>query len=85
MTMATAIVSPAARARPSMIAPNRPERLNFSISLLLCHHVAPRAVVPSTCARGTARSTSRLMAVMIGMIMIARTVPPQNMSRPARG
>src|SRR6476661_4511531 len=82
MTIVMAIVSPAARARPSMIAPNRPLRLYFSISFEDSHQVAPSAVVPSTCARGTARSTSRLIAVMIGRIMIARIRPPLNMSRP---
>ena len=35
---------------------------------MLCHHVAPRATVPSSCARGTCRKTSRLTAVMMGMI-----------------
>jgi hypothetical protein len=85
ITIVTAIVSPAARARPSMTAPNRPLRLYLSISLQLCHQVAPSATVPSTCARGTPASTSRLMAVMMGTIMTARISPPLNMSRPVSG
>src|SRR6476659_2836992 len=85
MTIVIAIVSPAARARPSMTAPNNADREKSNISFELCHHVAPSASVPSICARGTDFKTSRLIAVMIGKIMIARTSPPQNISRPVSG
>jgi len=42
---------------------------------------APMRAWPRICARGPTSNTSRLIAVMIGKIMIASTRPPQNMSR----
>jgi len=55
----------------------------LSISRQLCHHVAPRAMVPSIWARGTLFSTSRLMAVMIGIIMIPQEMMPATKNIPA--
>ena len=43
--------------------------------------VAPSASEASMCALGTWRNTSRLMAEMVGRIMIARTMPALRIER----
>ena len=73
---ATAIVSPSARPRPSMVAPMIPGRLRgTTIERITSQRVAPRANPACRSVSGTAVNTSRTRAVMIGMIMIASTTP----------
>ncbi|AOR33491.1 hypothetical protein BFF78_22675 [Streptomyces fodineus] len=82
--MATAIVSPRARPRPSMDAEITPERPKGSTAMrTTSQRVAPRASAASSCIRGTCRNTSRLTLVMIGRIMIASRMPTVSMARGA--
>ena len=59
ITIVTAMVSPSARPKPSMMAPMMPTRPYCSATRMASHRVAPSAYAPSRCAAGTARSTSR--------------------------
>ena len=73
-TMATAIVSPRARPRPSMTADTMPEVPNGRTAMrIISQRVAPSASAASSCRRGVWRKTSRTSEVMIGRIMIDRT------------
>ena len=75
MTMVTAIVSPMARPRPSMIAPRIPVRpYGNTATRTISHLVAPKAKAASRCACGTARSTSCVTEVMYGTIITARII-----------
>src|SRR3954452_19255062 len=81
--IATAIVSPSARPRPSIDALTRAERPNGStVMRIISQRVAPRASAPSRSARGVWENTSRITAVMIGRIITASTIPTTNMVRP---
>ena len=51
-------------------------------SRIVSYRVAPRAIAPSRRSRGTTAITSRLTAVTIGRIMIARITPAVNRSPP---
>ena len=83
-TVATAIVSPSARPRPSIEAEMMPERANGSTEIrITSQRVAPSASAASSCIRGTCRKTSRLTLVMIGRIMIASRMPTVNSERAA--
>lgn len=83
-TMATAIVSPRARPRPSIDAEITPERPNGSTDMrMTSQRVAPRARAASSCIRGTWRNTSRLTLVMIGRIITASRMPTVNSERGA--
>ena len=81
--MATAIVSPSARPRPSMVAETMPERPNGSTAIrIISQRVAPSASAASSCSTGVCRKTSRQIAVMIGRIMTASTMATVRMVRP---
>ncbi|CAM5728210.1 hypothetical protein SALBM217S_07475 [Streptomyces griseoloalbus] len=85
-TVATAIVSPSARPRPSIEAEMMPERPNGSTARrMTSQRVAPRARAASSCICGTWRKTSRLTLVMIGRIMIASRMPTVSSERAAPG
>src|SRR5690606_17199020 len=74
-TMATAMVSPSARPRPSMEAETTPGRPKGSTAVrIISHRVAPSASAASSCSTGVCRNTSRLSAVMIGSTMTASTI-----------
>src|SRR6478752_5458072 len=75
-TVATAIVSPSARPRPSIEAEITPERPKGSTERrMTSQRVAPRARAASSFIFGTWRKTSRLTLVTIGRIMIASRMP----------
>ena len=81
--MATAIVSPRARPRPSMAAEMMPGRANGSTAVrTISQRVAPRARAASSCSRGVCRNTSRDRAVMIGRIITASTMATVKIVRP---
>ncbi len=83
-TVATAMVSPSARPRPSMEAEMMPERPKGSTDMrMTSHRVAPSASAASSCIFGTWRKTSRLTLVTIGRIMIASRMPTVNRERAA--
>ena len=72
ITSATAMVSPTARPKPMITAATSPLRLcGNTAPRIISHRVAPIASVASFCAPGTVANTSRVIAVMIGVIMIA--------------
>ncbi len=74
--MATAIVSPSARPRPSIEALMIAERPNGrTVMRIISQRVAPSASAPSRRRRGVCANTSRVIALMIGRIMTARTMP----------
>jgi hypothetical protein len=75
MSMVTAIVSPTARPRPRMTAPAMPGPPLAKTTRVVSHFVAPSASAASRCESGTAASTSRTTAEMIGVIMMARMTP----------
>ena len=73
MTIVTAIVSPSARPRPSMMAPTMPMReLRRTPMRIISQRVAPSARTASRWLFGTAVMMSRVSDEMIGRIMIAR-------------
>ena len=49
---------------------------------IISQRVAPRASDPSRRLRGVCAKTSRTIALMIGRIMTARTIPRTNIVRP---
>jgi len=66
-----------------MTAPVIPGRAYGSTTdQIVSHLVAPRASAASRWLRGTARRTSREIAVMIGRIMIARMIPDARIPMP---
>ena len=76
MTIVTAIVSPIARPRPSIAAPEIPAREYGRIAVrIISQRVAPSASAASLWSGGTVDITSRVMAETIGRIMIASTSP----------
>src|SRR5919202_1226281 len=77
MTIVTAIVSPTARPKPSMIAPAMPGAPLASTIRVVSHFVAPKASAASRCETGTAASTSRTTAVIIGVTMMASMQPAE--------
>ncbi len=82
-TIATAIVSPRARPRPSMEAEMMPGRPNGRTAVwIISQRVAPRASAASSCSFGVCRKTSRQSAVTIGRIMTARTTATVKIVRP---
>src|SRR3712207_3105481 len=85
-TMATAIVSPRARPRPSIDALITPERPNGRTAMrIISQRVAPRASAASSCSLGVCRKISRDTAVMIGRIITASTSPAGGLVRPLAG
>ena len=82
-TIATAMVSPSARPRPSIAADTMPERAYGKTAMrVISQRVAPRASAASSCSRGVCRKISRQMAVMIGRIITASTIPAVKIVRP---
>ena len=83
ITIVTAIVSPIARPRPSMIAPMTPVRpYGRTARRIISQRVAPSASAASRCADGTAWNTSCATEVMYGTIMIARIMEAVSMPTP---
>jgi hypothetical protein len=81
--MATAIVSPSARPRPSIAPEITPERPYGSTAWrIISQRVAPRASEASSCSLGVCRKTSREIAVMIGSTITASTMPTVSVERP---
>ena len=81
--IATAIVSPSARPRPSIAPEITDERPNGStVVLIISQRVAPSACAPSCSLRGVCEKTSRETAEMIGRIITARTSPTTSIVRP---
>ncbi len=73
-TIATAIVSPSARPRPSIEAEMMPGRAKGRTAVrIISQRVAPSASAASSWSTGVCRKTSRQIAVMIGNAMIAST------------
>ena len=71
------MVSPRARPRPSIEAEMTPGRPKGSTAVrMISQRVAPSASAASMCAVGVWAKTSRLRAVTIGRIMIARMTEP---------
>ena len=85
MTIVTAIVSPIARPRPRMTAPAIPGAPFTNTTMVVSHFVAPSASAASRCVLGTAASTSRTTAEIIGVIMIAKITPPVSSPIPVIG
>ena len=76
MTRAMAIVSPIARPSPIIVPATIPLRLcGNTAPRIISQRVAPRASAASFCAGGTVANTSRVIEVMIGVIMMATTIP----------
>ena len=81
--IATAIVSPSARPRPSIEPPTIADLPKGRTAILMTsQRVAPRASAPSIWARGVRAKTSRVIALMIGRIMRASTNPTTSIVRP---
>src|ERR1700729_2609919 len=79
--MATAMVSPIARPRPSTAAPISPAPIQGSVTRRAhCESDMPRAIAPSRGSSGTPRIRSRDVAATIGITMTARMRP--EVSRP---
>ena len=76
MTSATAIVSPIARPKPIITADTTPPRLcGKTEPRIISQRVAPRPYAASRNGAGVVANTSRVSDVMIGVIMIATTIP----------
>ncbi len=81
--IASAMVSPSARPRPSITAAMTPGRPYGSTAVrIISHRVAPRASAASSLAVGVCRNTSRESEVMIGSTMIASTREPSRIELP---
>ena len=79
----TAMVSPRARPSPSIVAPTIPLLAYGRTAIRIDSYlVAPSARAPSRSSRGTTATTSRVTAVTMGRIMIARITPAVNRSGP---
>lgn len=79
MIMATAMVSPSARPRPSMTPPITPPRPNGSTTARITpQRVAPSASAPSFSPIGAWPNTSRLTEQQIGMTIVDTTTPEMN-------
>ena len=82
-TIATAIVSPRARPRPSIEAETMPLRPKGSTAMrIISQRVAPSASAASSWRTGVCRKISRQIAVMIGTTMTARTIAAVKIVRP---
>src|SRR5690606_18164022 len=73
ITKVTAMVSPRARPRPSMMPPMTPDLVKGSTTRHMTSQVVlPRPYADSLSMGGTSSNTSRMTAAMNGMIMIDR-------------
>ncbi len=76
ITIVTAMVSPKARPRPNMDAPNMPEvPYGNNTFQMVSHCVAPSARDASRCECGMASRTSRVTDVIVGMIIMDKIKP----------
>jgi hypothetical protein len=76
---ATAIVSPRARPRPSMVAPIAPPLPNGSTThRIIPQRVAPSANAPSRSPAGACEKTSRITEQAMGAAIMATTIPAMN-------
>ena len=83
ISIATAIVSPTARPKPSIIAPNMPDLPYFSTQrFVTSHFVAPMLYAPSRMELGTAVRTSFEIDAIVGIIIIAKMTPAVRMPKP---
>ena len=81
--IATAIVSPSARPRPSIEPLITADLPNGSTDIrIISQRVAPSASAPSSSRRGVCAKTSRATAETIGRIITARTTPTTSIVRP---
>ena len=81
--IATAIVSPSARPRPSIDALITADLPNGrTVIRIISQRVAPSASAPSRSLRGVWVNTERDTAVMIGRIITASTTPATSIVRP---
>ncbi|KFC50413.1 hypothetical protein GY12_19885 [Micrococcus luteus] len=79
----TAMVSPSARPRPSMIEETMPARANGNtVILIISQRVAPRPSAASSWSFGVWVKISRQSAVMIGRTITASTTPEVSRVRP---
>ena len=86
MTMATATVSPSARAVARVTAPTMPVRAAGSTTLRsTCHFVAPTLSAPSNWSWGTTAMASRDRATIMGRIMMKSTQPASSSDTPSKG
>src|SRR5690242_2437721 len=85
-TMATAMVSPSARPRPSTEAPTMPVLIHGRVTRR-AHSKSdmPSAIAPSRGRIGTPRIRSRVVDATIGMIMMARMSPEVSSPWPCPG
>ena len=83
ITKVTAMVSPKARPRPSMMPPTTPVLVYGSTTLNTTSQVVePSAYADSFSMVGVTSNTSRITEAMNGMIMIARMMPADKMPMP---
>ncbi len=76
MISVTAIVSPSARPRPSMVAPITPARPNGSTTVrIIPQRVEPSAYAPSRSPTGACEKTCLDSDVTMGMTMSETTTP----------
>src|SRR5690625_2276151 len=86
MTNVTAMVSPSARPRPSMMPPITPPLVKGSTTFQTTSHVVePNPYADSFSMGGTTSKTSRMTAVMNGMTMMDRIRPAVKMPMPNGG
>ena len=85
MTIVTAIVSPRARPRPSMIAPMMPVLPKPIATLIASQRVAPSAYAASRWALGTFFKISRATDDVNGTTMIERMIAAAPMPTPTGG
>ena len=79
MMSSTAIVSPSARPRPSIVPPMMPPRPNGSTTVrIMPHRVAPSASAASRSPSGACANTSRITAQASGITIIATASPAMN-------
>src|SRR5579862_1155167 len=83
ITNVTAMVSPSARPRPSMMPPTTPIRVYGRTMLRTTSHVVqPTAYADSLSTDGTISNTSRITAATNGITITARMMPAVSTPRP---
>ena len=83
ITMVTAMVSPRARPNPKIIAPTMPElAAGNNTRVMVSQRVAPKPMEAVRNWGGRANNTSRLMAAIVGKIIIAKIKPATSILGP---
>ncbi len=83
MTKVTAMVSPSARPRPSMMPPITPTFVYGSTTFQTTSHVVqPMPYADSLSTGGTISKTSRITDATNGMIMMDRMIPADSIPMP---